>query len=164
MKKTRRISTLLLAAAVLCMLAGCGGTPAASDTPSPSASDVASPSTSEESSPSPSESTPAVQPAQTEAEGSTGGGKTLIIYYSASGRTEAVAGYIANATGGDTFVITPVEPYTSDDLDWTDSDSRVSREHDDPSLRTMELTETAVDGWEDYDTVFIGYPKLSQVN
>lgn len=59
---------------------------------------------------------------------------------------------------GDTFVITPAEPYTSDDLNWTDNDSRVSREHDDPALRTVELTGTAVDGWENYDTVFIGYP------
>ena len=85
-------------------------------------------------------------------------GKTLVVYYSATGSTEAVAGYIANATGGDTFAITPAEPYSSADLNWTDSESRVSREHDDPSLRTMELTETTVDGWEDYDTVFIGYP------
>ena len=81
-----------------------------------------------------------------------------MVYYSATGSTEAVAGYIANATGGDTFAITPAEPYSSADLNWTDSESRVSREHDDPSLRTMELTETTVDGWEDYDTVFIGYP------
>ena len=51
-----------------------------------------------------------------------------------------------------------MEPYTSGDLDWTDSDSRVSREHDNPALRTMELAETSVEGWEDYETVFIGYP------
>jgi|GEM_PF-87876 len=85
-------------------------------------------------------------------------GKTLVVYYSSTGNTEAVAKYIANATGGDTFAITPAEPYSSNDLNWSDSDSRVSREHDDPALRTMELTETTVDGWENYDTVFIGYP------
>ena len=85
-------------------------------------------------------------------------GKTLVVYYSATGSTEAVAGYIANATDGDTFAITPSEPYSSADLNWTDSESRVSREHDDPALRTMELAETTVDGWDDYDTVFIGYP------
>ena len=85
-------------------------------------------------------------------------GKTLVVYYSATGSTEAVAGYIANATDGDTFAITPAEPYSSSDLNWTDSESRVSKEHDDPSLRTMELAETTIDGWEEYDTVFIGYP------
>ena len=47
------------------------------------------------------------------------GGKSLVVYYSATGSTEAVAGYIANATGGDTFAITPAEPYSSADLNWT---------------------------------------------
>ena len=85
-------------------------------------------------------------------------GGVLVVYYSATGSTEAVAGYIANTLDGDTFAIVPAEPYTSDDLNWTNSESRVSREHDDPSLRTMELTETTVDDWDSYDTVFIGYP------
>ena len=81
-----------------------------------------------------------------------------MVYYSATGSTQAVAGYIANATGGDLFEIVPAEPYTSGDLNWTDADSRVSREHDDESLRAVELTSAAVDNWDDYDTVFIGYP------
>ena len=38
------------------------------------------------------------------------------------------------------------------------SDSRVSREHDDESLRDVPLTTTEVENWDDYDTVFIGYP------
>ena len=85
-------------------------------------------------------------------------GKTLVVYYSATNHTEAVAGYIADATGGDLFELEPKEPYTSDDLDWTDADSRVSREHDDESLREVELASTTVENWDDYDTVFIGYP------
>ena len=85
-------------------------------------------------------------------------GKTLVVYYSATNNTEAVAGYIADATGADLFELVPVEPYTSDDLDWTNRDSRVSREHDDESLRVVELENAVPDNWEDYDTVFIGYP------
>lgn len=85
-------------------------------------------------------------------------GKTLVVYYSATGNTEAVAGYIAGALDGDTLELTPVEPYTSADLSWTDESSRVSREHDDPSLRTVELTADTVENWDSYDTVFIGYP------
>ena len=85
-------------------------------------------------------------------------GKTLVVYYSATNHTEAVAGYIADTTGGDLFELEPKEPYTGDDLDWTDADSRVSREHDDESLREVELTSTTVENWDDYDTVFIGYP------
>ena len=69
-----------------------------------------------------------------------------------------MAGYIAEATGGDLFEITPAEPYTDADLNWTDEGSRVSREHDDPSLREMELTAATVENWDEYDTVFVGYP------
>ena len=89
---------------------------------------------------------------------STGNGKTLVVYYSASGNTKDVAKKIAKITEADLFEIEPVEPYTDDDLDWTDDDSRVSREHDDESLRDVELVSTTVDNWDSCDTVYIGYP------
>ena len=85
-------------------------------------------------------------------------GKTLVVYYSASGNTARVAEDIAEAAGADLFEIVPTEVYTSADLNWTDSSSRVSREHDDESLRDVPLTTTEVPDWESYDTVFIGYP------
>ena len=58
----------------------------------------------------------------------------------------------------DIFEIVPVDEYTSDDLNWTDSNSRVSREHDDESFRNVELVSTTVENWDSYDTVIIGYP------
>lgn len=85
-------------------------------------------------------------------------GKTLVVYYSATGTTAGVAQTIADATGGDLFEVVPVEPYTSDDLSWTDDNSRVSQEHNDESLRDVELVSTTVNDWDSYDTVFIGYP------
>lgn len=85
-------------------------------------------------------------------------GKTLVVYYSASGNTEAVAGYIAEATDADTLELVPVEPYSDEDLDWTTDGSRVNKEHDDESLRDIELVETTVPDWDSYNTVFIGYP------
>ncbi len=85
-------------------------------------------------------------------------GKTLVVYYSASGNTKRVAEDIAEAAEADLFEIVPGEVYTSDDLNWTNPNSRVSREHDDESLRDVPLTTTEVENWEDYDTVFIGYP------
>ena len=85
-------------------------------------------------------------------------GKTLVVYYSASGNTERVAKAAAEAAGADLFEIVPVEPYTSDDLNWTNDNSRVSREHDDESLRNVELVSTEVENWDSYDTVLIGYP------
>ena len=85
-------------------------------------------------------------------------GRTLVVYYSASGNTAAVAGYIADALGADTFELVPQEPYSTDDLNWTVNGSRVNREHDDESLRDIALVADSVDHWGEYDTVFIGYP------
>ncbi|MCM1499482.1 MAG: flavodoxin [Clostridium sp.] len=85
-------------------------------------------------------------------------GKILVVYYSASGNTEAVARYIAAAANADTFELVPVEPYSEEDLDWTEKGSRVNREHDDESLRNIELVETTVKDWDSYQTVFIGWP------
>ena len=82
----------------------------------------------------------------------------LVVYFSATGHTESVANDIAEATVGDLFEITPAEPYTDEDLNWSDENSRVSREYADESLRDVELTTTEVENWDDYDTVFIGYP------
>ena len=85
-------------------------------------------------------------------------GKTLVVYYSASGSTRRVAETIADTLGADLFEITPVEPYSSADLNWTNDNSRVTREHKDESLRDIELTQIVPENWDSYDTVLIGYP------
>ena len=59
---------------------------------------------------------------------------------------------------GDLLELESAEPYTSADLDYNNADSRVSREHDDASLRDVALKTTTVANWADYDTVYIGYP------
>lgn len=84
--------------------------------------------------------------------------KTLVIYYSAQNHTKDVANKIADNLNADIFEIEPEEKYTSDDLDWTDNNSRVSKEHNDESLRDVKLAKDKVDNWEDYDTILIGYP------
>ena len=87
-----------------------------------------------------------------------GTGKTLVVYYSATGNTREVAKKLAENLNADTFEIVPSNPYTDDDLDWTDDNSRVSREYADESLRDVELETTTVPNWDTYDTVLIGYP------
>lgn len=94
----------------------------------------------------------------TENSSSDSAGKTLVVYYSVSGNTERVARDLSEAAGADLFEIEPEQPYTDEDLDWTNSDSRVSREHDDKSLRNVPLKNIEVADWDSYDTVFIGYP------
>lgn len=147
MRTFKQFLALALAGTMLFALAACGGQ-----------QDTQQPAQSQETQEPANTQPETAQPEAPDAPGETGGGKTLVVYYSATGSTRAVAGYIANATGGDLFEIVPAEPYTSGDLNWTDADSRVSREHDDESLRAVELTSAAVDNWDDYDTVFIGYP------
>ena len=54
------------------------------------------------------------------------GGKVFVVYFSASGNTERVAREIAAVTDGTLFALTPTEPYTTEDLNRSDADSRVS--------------------------------------
>lgn len=84
--------------------------------------------------------------------------KVLVVYYSATGSTENVAKKIAKELGADVFEIIPSNVYTAADLNWNDSNSRVSREHNDESLREISLENTDVANWDSYDTVLIGYP------
>ena len=144
----KKLTALLLSVVLVLSLAACGSAnkPASSTTQPETSAPTEQP---ESSSTAPAESEPETQPET---------GKTLVVYYSASGNTERVAKDIAEAAGADLFEIVPTEVYTSEDLNWTNSDSRVSREHDDESLRDVPLTTTEVPDWDSYDTVFIGYP------
>ncbi|MFQ7241758.1 flavodoxin [Agathobaculum sp.] len=141
----KRLSSLLLACVMLFSLSACGQAATATEVEAQT----------------PAETDPSAQTTPTDEAApadETAGGSVLVAYFSATGNTEAAAGYIADALGADTFEITPAEPYTSDDLNWSDEDSRVSREHEDPSLQTVELSEATPENWDSYDTVFIGYP------
>lgn len=84
--------------------------------------------------------------------------KVLVVYFSATNNTKNVAEKLANNLNGDTFEIEPVKEYTSEDLEWTNNNSRVSKEHNDKSLRNIELKTTKPSNWNNYDTILIGYP------
>ena len=147
----KKLLTLSLAAVMALSLAACGGNDSSAD-------DQNANQTQEEAAPPADTAENAAAPESSGDGAEAADGNVLVVYYSASGNTETAANYIAQATGGDIFEITPAEPYTSDDLNWTDDNSRVSREHEDESLRDVELTTTEVENWDSYDTVFIGYP------
>ena len=147
----KKLLTLSLAAVMALSLAACGGNDSSAD-------DQNANQTQEEAAPPADTAENAAAPESSGDGAEAADGNVLVVYYSASGNTETAANYIAQATGGDIFEITPAEPYTSDDLNWTDENSRVSREHEDESLRDVELTTTEVENWDSYDTVFIGYP------
>ena len=154
----KKLLSLSLAAVMALSLAACGQSDATDD------SQPAGPNQEETSTPAPTptpengEDTSAPDASEPEDSQSGENGGVLVVYYSATGNTEAVAGYIAEATGGDLFELEPAEPYNDADLNWTDENSRVTLEHEDESLRDVELVADTVDNWDSYDTVFIGYP------
>lgn len=84
--------------------------------------------------------------------------KVLVAYFSGTGNTEKVAEYIANHLNADLFEIIPEVPYTNEDLSYTNEESRVMKEHNDESLQDIPLSVTTPDNFENYSTVYIGYP------
>lgn len=161
MKKSLSVITGIALAAAL--LAGCGSS---SDSGNSASSEASSAAVTEAADAQATETTDEAAAAATSAEESTEAASTegtgsdvLVVYFSATGNTESVAQTIADATGADLFEITPVTPYTEDDLNWSDDSSRVSQEHNDASLQDqVELVSTQVENWDSYDTVFFGYP------
>lgn len=147
MKMKKLISILAAGTMTMGLLAGCGSSSESTE------EDTSGQAAQEDSADEGSTDAAASHEAET-----SGSGNVLIAYYSATGNTEAVANMIADATGGDLFELEPTEPYTDDDLNWSDDNSRVSQEHENEDQRDVELVSTTPENWDSYDTVFIGYP------
>ncbi|MBQ2645299.1 NAD(P)H-dependent oxidoreductase [bacterium] len=82
--------------------------------------------------------------------------KVLVAYFSATGTTKRVAENLAEATGGDLYEIKPLKPYTSDDLNWKNSQSRSSVEMKDYSSRPKIIDDDF--SVKDYDRIYLGFP------
>ena len=83
------------------------------------------------------------------------GNKVLVAYFSATNTTKGVAEKIAVSTGGTLYRITPMQPYTSADLNYN-TDCRANREQNDPTARP-EIS-GSIENMSEYDLVFLGYP------
>ena len=80
----------------------------------------------------------------------------LVAYFSATGTTKGVAEKIASVTGGDLYEIQAAEPYTEDDLNYNDDNSRSTKEQNDKSVRPeIGSEEISLEG---YTTVYLGFP------
>ena len=82
--------------------------------------------------------------------------KVLVCYFSASGITRGVARNLANSVEGDLFEIEPVDIYTAEDLDWTNKESRSSREMMNRSYRPK--LKNKVNNFNNYEKIVIGFP------
>lgn len=82
--------------------------------------------------------------------------KVLISYFSASGVTKRKAEELSKEVGGDLFEIVPAKRYTNEDLDWTNENSRSSRENRDKNYRP-EIKDININ-MNTYDTIYIGFP------
>lgn len=84
------------------------------------------------------------------------GTDVLVVYFSATGTTKALAEYAADAMGADLYEIVLAEPYTNADLNYGDPQSRSSLEMDDPDSRPA--ISGSVENMEQYDIIFLGFP------
>lgn len=81
--------------------------------------------------------------------------KVTVIYFSATGTTKKVAVSLSEALKSDLIEIIPKEKYSSNDLNYNDASSRVSKEHNDSNSRPA--IENIIDVSK-YDTIYLGYP------
>ena len=154
----KKWTSLLLTLTTVLFLAACGNSGTQENTSEPPAS--VSGSTTEET-PAPTDTeAPAEEPAEepseepAESETPTAGDSSsvLIAYFSWSGNTEQVAQIIQQETGGDLFEIAPAAPYTDDYNELLDIAQQEQSDNARPELAGQ------VENWEQYDTIFVGYP------
>lgn len=82
--------------------------------------------------------------------------KSVVVYFSCTDNTKTIAEYVAESAGADIYRIEPSVPYTSTDLNYNNSDSRTSKEQNDPLARPEIAGEFP--SLDQYENVYLGYP------
>lgn len=167
MKKFRKVIGLVCMVAMLVCLTACGssngnqeagGRTDTSDTPDPTVSQQEE--TEENLDAATAEQTGGQDTAAAESAGSEEDGaensKVLVAYFSATGTTKKLAEYAADAMGADLYEIVPEEPYTDDDLNYSDRNTRATVEQNDKNVRPVILG--SVENMDQYEIVFLAFP------
>ncbi len=157
----KKLTALFLATLMVFALAACAGNNAGTSSggaePESSANDVSTDRNTQDGSTAP-DNSQAESNSDPSKDDSTDTVKVLVAYFSATNTTEGVAQTIADILNADLYEITPEQPYTDADLDYHDDKSRSTIEMNDPNSRPA--ISGSVENMDQYDVVFIGYPKL----
>ena len=154
----KKVIALLTVAVFILALSGCaaGNNAEQTEAETKAVETKAAQTTKTEAATTASEAPAATEETKTVSSDTESSGKTLVVYFSATGTTKGVAEQIASIANADIYEITAAQPYSSDDLNWNDSNSRTTIEQNDKTVRPVIGSEQAnLDG---YDTIFIGYP------
>ena len=120
-----------------------------------SSSDTTIPSETENRSTAKTPTTP-TEPTKTPSQSTVPKSKKLVVYFSCTGNTKAVAEKIAELCDADLYEIIAAQPYTAEDLNYNNNNCRANREMNDENARpAIGSQPIELSG---YDTVFIGYP------
>lgn len=84
------------------------------------------------------------------------GTKALVVYFSATGNTKAVAETLTELTGANIYEIVPEQRYTDEDLNYNDRTTRATVEQNDPDARPA--IQGSITDFEQYDVIYVGYP------
>lgn len=144
----KKIMALLMAGMVVLGASACGNTNSTSEENKIASQEKMNTSTEQEQNKSEMEDTSA------EADGKMK--KALVVYFSATGNTKAVAETLSEIQGADLYEIVPEEPYSDEDLDYSDRSHRAIAEQDDENARPA--ISGGMDNISDYDVIYIGYP------
>ncbi|WP_407384496.1 flavodoxin [Ruminococcus sp.] len=162
-KRKRGLALLLMMAVLLFTLTACGGKPTSGETTAQTEAASQASSAETKAASQQGQTASEAQQAATTADAqqsadkpASGGTKTLVVYFSATGTTKGVAEQIASVSGADTYEITAAQTYTEADLNWNDTNSRTTLEQNDKSVRPAIGSETI--SLDAYSTIFIGYP------
>lgn len=154
----KKFLSIFITLAIMLNLAACGGkdaegvSPYKQEQPGEISSAVQEPEQSDE----PSSDVQEEQPDEPSEEGNGSEGKALVVYFSATGNTKAVAETLAVLQSADLYEIIPEQPYTDEDLNYNDRNTRATVEQNDPDARPA--IQGSITDFEQYDVVYVGFP------
>ncbi len=164
MKKFRKTIGIICMIAMLVCLTACGSSSGSQETDEQPAAPETTVSQQEETDknantgaaePTAEQDAPVAEPTDTEETGEESS-KVLVAYFSATGTTKTLAEYAADAMGADLYEIVPEEPYTDDDLNYSDRNTRATVEQNDKNVRPA--ISGSVENMDQYEIVFLAFP------